>query len=59
MHTTKVLYKLLYQSVPSIHASRLKILLLIVQALTHGARATKCHLGQALRLTLHNVVCKA
>ena len=49
MHTTKVLHKLLYQSVPSIHASRLKILLLIVQALTHGARASVTAMGRGLR----------
>ena len=48
MHTTKVLHKLLHQSVPSIHASRLKIFLLAVQALTQGARATVTSLGRGL-----------
>ena len=48
MHTTQVLHKLLCQSVPSIHASRLKILLLTVQALTHGARATVTAMGRGL-----------
>jgi hypothetical protein len=48
MHTTKVLHKLLYQSVPSIHASRLKILLLVVQSVTQGARATITSMGRGL-----------
>jgi hypothetical protein len=48
MHTTKVLHKLLYQSVPSMHATRLNTFLDVVQALTQGARATLTSLGRGL-----------
>ena len=48
MHTIQVLHKLLYQSVPSMHATRLNTFLLVVQALTQGARATPTSLGRGL-----------
>lgn len=48
MHTTKVLHKLLCQSVPSIHASRLKTLLSVVQSVAQGARATVTSMGRGL-----------
>ena len=48
MHTTKVLHKLLSQSVPAIHATRLNTIMVIVQALTQGARATVTSLGRGL-----------
>ena len=48
MHTTKVLHKLLSQSAPSIHASRLKTLLLVVQSVAQGARATVTSMGRGL-----------
>jgi hypothetical protein len=48
MHTTKVLHQLLCQSVPSIHASRLKILLLVIQSVAQGARATVTSMGRGL-----------
>ena len=48
MHTTKVLHKLLAQSVPSIHAARLNSVIASVQALAQGARATVTALGRGL-----------
>jgi len=48
MHTVKVLHKLLYQSVPSMHTTRLNTFLITVQALTQGARATVTSLGRGL-----------
>ena len=48
MHTAKVLHKLLIQSVPSIHATRLNTVIASVQALTQGARATVTSLGRGL-----------
>ena len=39
MHTVKVLHKLLSQSVPSIHATRLAVFMAAVQSLTLGANA--------------------
>ena len=48
MHTAKVLHKLLIQSVPSIHATRLNTVIVSVQALTQGARATVTSLGRGL-----------
>lgn len=48
MHTSQVLHKLLCQSVPAIHASRLKTFLIVVQALTQGARATVTSMGRGL-----------
>ena len=48
MHTAKVLHKLLSQSVPSIHASRLKSFIATVQSLSHGASATVTSLGRGL-----------
>jgi len=48
MHTAKVLHKLLLQSVPSIHATRLNAVIATVQSLTRGARATVTSLGRCL-----------
>ena len=48
MHTAKVLHKLLAQSVPSIHAARLNLIIASVQALTRGAHATVTSLGRGL-----------
>ena len=48
MHTVKVLHKLLYQSVPSMHATRFNTLLVVVQSLTQGARASVTSLGRGL-----------
>ena len=48
MHTAKLLHKLLVESVPSIHAARLKTIIASVQALTLGARATVTSLGRGL-----------
>ena len=48
MHTAKVLHKLLSQSVPSIHASRLKSFIATVQSLSHGASATVTSLGRGI-----------
>ncbi len=48
MHTFKVLHKLLCQSVPSMHATRLNTFLIAIQALTQGARATVTSLGRGL-----------
>ena len=48
MHTAKVLHKLLSQSVPSIHVSRLKSFIAIVHSLSHGASATVTSLGRGL-----------
>ena len=48
MHTAKVLHKLLAQSVPSIHATRLNAIIASVQSLAQGARATVTSLGRGL-----------
>ena len=48
MHTVKVLHKLLYQSVPSMHTTRLNTFLITVPALTQGAHATVTSLGRGL-----------
>ncbi len=48
MLTAKVLHKLLAQSVPSIPATRLNTIMVAVQALTQGARATVTSLGRGL-----------
>jgi hypothetical protein len=48
MHTVKVLHKLLYQSVPSMHATRFNSFLVVVQSLTQGARASVTSLGRGL-----------
>ena len=48
MHAAKVLHKLLRQSVPSIHATRLNAVIATVQSLTQGARATVTSLGRCL-----------
>jgi hypothetical protein len=48
MHTVKVLHKLLRQSVPAIHATRLMTLMAAVQALTRGANARVTSLGRGL-----------
>jgi len=48
MHTARVLHKLLAQSVPSIHAARLNSVIVAVQALAQGARATVTSLGRGL-----------
>jgi len=48
MHTAKLLHKLLVQSAPSIHTTRLNSVIASVQALAHGARATVTSLGRGL-----------
>ncbi len=48
MHTAKLLHKLLVQSAPSIHATRLNSIIASVQALAHGVRATVTSLGRGL-----------
>ncbi len=48
MHTVKVLHKLLVQSAPSIHATRLNSIIASVQSLAQGARATVTSLGRGL-----------
>lgn len=48
MHTIKVLHKLFRQSVPSIHATRLRTLMAAVQAITQGAKASVTSLGRGL-----------
>jgi hypothetical protein len=48
MHTVKVLHKYLSQSVPSIHAIRLKAFMAATQALTQGAKASLTSLGRYL-----------
>ncbi len=48
MHTVKVLHKLLSQSVPFIHAVRLKAFMVAVQSLTQGGKATVTSLGRSL-----------
>lgn len=48
MHTVKVLHKLLSQSVPFIHAVRLKAFMVAVQSLTQGGKATVTSLGRNL-----------
>ena len=48
MHTTKALRKLFYQSVPSMHVTRLNTFLDVVQALAQDARATLTSLGRGL-----------
>ena len=40
MHTVKVFHKFLIQSLPSIHAARLKTFVAAVEALTLGAKAS-------------------
>jgi len=48
MHTVKVLHKLLSQSVPSIHATRLAVFMSAVQSLTLGASACVTSMGRGL-----------
>ena len=48
MHTVKVLNKLVHQSVPSIHCVRLNTLMVSIEALTQGARASVTSLGRGL-----------
>jgi hypothetical protein len=48
MHTVKVLHKLLSQSVPSIHATRLAVFMAAVQSLTLGANACVTAMGRGL-----------
>ncbi|MFB3059135.1 MAG: IS4 family transposase [Gammaproteobacteria bacterium] len=48
MHTVKVLHKLLHQSVPSIHATRLDAVMATVQSVVYGARTTVTSLGRGL-----------
>jgi len=48
MHTVNVLHKLLFQSIPSLHATRLRALMSAVQALTQGAKASVTSLGRGL-----------
>jgi len=48
MHTIKVLHKLLRQSVPSIHTTRLDAVMATVQSAVYGARATVTSLGRGL-----------
>lgn len=48
MHTVAVLHKLLLQSVPAMHATRLNTLMAAVQALTQGAKASVTSLGRGL-----------
>lgn len=48
MHTLRVLYDLLRQSVPSIHATRLTALVAAVHSLTTGAQANVTSLGRGL-----------
>ncbi len=48
MHTVAVLHKLLLQSVPAMHATRLNTLMAAVQTLTQGAKASVTSLGRGL-----------
>ena len=48
MHTVAVLHKLLLQSVPAMHATRLNTFMAAVQALTQGAKASVTSLGRGL-----------
>ena len=48
MHTVKVLHKLLFQSVPSIHATRFDVFMAAVQSLTLGANASVTSMGRGL-----------
>lgn len=48
MHTVKVLHKLLFQSVPSIHTTRLDVFIAAVQSLTLGAKACVTSMGRGL-----------
>ena len=48
MHTAKVLYKKIIESVPSIHSSRLTAFVATVEALVRGSHATVTSLGRGL-----------
>jgi len=54
MHTVKVLHKLLSQSVPFIHATRLDVFMAAVQSLTLGANACVTSLGRGLIGTVYD-----
>ena len=55
MHTTKVLHKLLRQSVPSIHAVRLKTFLTAVHAFTPTLICT-CHIDYRIEYAIFNII---
>ncbi len=48
MHTTLVLHKLLRNALPSIHSERLKAVMMSVDSLARGAKATVTSLGRGL-----------
>ena len=48
MHTTSVLHNLLRNALPSIHSTRLKAVMVSIDALTRGAKASVTSLGRGL-----------
>ena len=48
MHTAKILYKKIIESVPSIHSVRLTAFIATVEALVRGSRATVTSMGRGL-----------